>query len=258
LSVAVQPDLAAFTLGAAVGEGQSRSELSIESEWFDGKSLFLLRSDNFGFAAPRGSVVIVDAHSDAISDRDLVIARRGKNTFARRLLRSQHSTVIGLAAETPDPRSSPQTLLFPEAEVSLHRVVGVIVHHTATVDPQAKAEAVQIDNLAILEHIKAAYEVREESAVPLALPGQIVLGGEVIPLEQINSFREKLAALHLNDGSSVFKRIGSALPRPLSHLRQFESIGGLGDSQILAVGAEQPGVRVVVDARLIVGVLYHS
>ena len=202
--------------------------------------------------------MIVEAQSDAAADRDLVIVRRGKDTFARRLLRSGNSAVIGLAAETPDPRRSPQTLLFPEAEVSLNRVVGVIVHHAATVDPRAKAEAVQIDDLTVLEHIKAAYEVREESAVPLALPGQIVLGGETISLEQINLFREKLAALHLDDGSSIFKRIGSALPRLLSHLRQFESIGGLGDSQIFAVGAEQQDVRTVVDARLIVGVLYHA
>ena len=68
----------------------------------------------------------------------------------------------------------------------------------------------------------------------------------------------KINTLALDDGSSIFKRVGAALPSELSHLRQFESIGGLGSSQILSVGKPHPGFRSVTSARLIVGVLYHG
>jgi hypothetical protein len=47
-----------------------------------------------------------------------------------------------------------------------------------------------------------------------------------------------------------------SLPGDLSYLREFESIGGLGSSRTLAVGKPHPGLRSVIHARLIVGVLY--
>ena len=49
-----------------------------------------------------------------------------------------------------------------------------------------------------------------------------------------------------------------ALPSELAHLRQFESIGGLGSSQILSVGKTHKGFRSVTNARVIIGVLYHG
>ena len=65
-------------------------------------------------------------------------------------------------------------------------------------------------------------------------------------------------ALTLDDGSSIFKRVGAALPGDLAHLRQFESIGGLGSSRVLSVGKPHKGFRSVSNARLIIGVMYHG
>jgi hypothetical protein len=67
-----------------------------------------------------------------------------------------------------------------------------------------------------------------------------------------------LVALTLDDGSSIFKRVGDALPAEVSYLRQFESIGGLGSSHVLSVGKPHKGFREVTNARAIIGVLYHG
>lgn len=256
-SVLVHPDLAAFTRGAPVGETQEEARDIVDGGWFEGKSLFILRNSNFGFAAPKGSVAIVESDPSIVGDRRLVIARWGKGVFARRLLRSTQSALLGLTAETPDPRSSAATLLIAENDVALHQVVGVLFDHRIPI-PAAKTEAVQIDGLNVLDQVEAAYRVREESAIPLALPGQIALGGKSIPLDELGAHQEALVALCLDDGSSLFKRVGPALSGALAHLRQFESIGGLGASQVLSIGQLQPGVQTVLHARLIVGVLYHG
>jgi hypothetical protein len=46
------------------------------------------------------------------------------------------------------------------------------------------------------------------------------------------------------------------LPGDLRHLREFESIGGLGSSRIAAVAKSHPGFPAVIQARVIVGVIY--
>jgi hypothetical protein len=47
----------------------------------------------------------------------------------------------------------------------------------------------------------------------------------------------KLVAITLTDGSSIFKRVGPKLPGAMAPLRQFESIGGLGASEVIATEA---------------------
>ncbi len=257
IKVLVHPDLAAFTRGAAVGETQDIATEVLDGHWFDEKSLFYLRCDNLAFAAPRGAIVVVEAAPSAVQDRRLVIAYKDSNVFARRLLRSTNSGLVALAAETADPRNSPQTLLLAESEVALHQVVGVLFDDRSP-PPQAKTEAAAINGTRVLEHIETAYRVRGDSAVPLALSGQIVLGGPCIPLDQFGQYLGSLVALSLDDGSSIFKRVGASLPTPLAHLRHFESIGGLGASEILSLGVRQSGLGNIVGARSIVGVLYHG
>ncbi|MPY72387.1 MAG: hypothetical protein GEU92_20235 [Alphaproteobacteria bacterium] len=218
---------------------------------------YYLRRDNFGFAAPKGTVAIVEAEPLPVADRRLVIARHGQDTYARRLLRSNDSTLIGLTAETPDPRRSPKTKFLPESEVALHQVVGVIFDHETVMAP-GNEEAVLLSDALFLQKIEIAYRIVEESGVPLALPRQIALGGRRIEPDQFSQYEGTLVAITLEDGSSIFKRVGTKLPGNLSHLRKFESIGGLGSSEILSVGAPQSGIRSVLNARLIIGVLYHS
>ena len=257
INVLVHPDLAAFTRSSAVGESQDVGSDFLDGTWFDDKSLFYLRCNNLGFTAPRGAVVIVEAIPSAVQDRRLVIARRDSNVFARRLLRSAESGVVALAAETADPRNSPQTLFFAETEVALHQIFGVLFDDRL-VPPQAKTEAAAITRVRVLEQIQTAHRVREDSGVPLALPGQIVLGGPCIPLNEFSRYMDTLVALSLDDGSSIFKRVGASLPKPLAHLHQFESIGGFGKSEILSLGGPQDGLRQVIGARSVLGVLYHG
>ena len=98
---------------------------------------------------------------------------------------------------------------------------------------------------------------RCDSAIPLALPGQIALGGAAIAMDEFDAHLDEHVALHLDDGSSLFKRVGAKLPAPLQHLRQFESIGGLGLADVLAIDCEHKGLRRVMHAFSIIGVLYR-
>jgi hypothetical protein len=86
----------------------------------------------------------------------------------------------------------------------------------------------------------------------------VVLGGHRIELDKLGQYKDALVALTLEDGSSIFKRVGTALPGELAHLRQFESIGGLGSSQVLSIGKLHQGIHSVTNARVIIGVLYHG
>nr|WP_249809700.1 ATP-binding protein [Bradyrhizobium sp. 139] len=257
LSVLVCPDLAAFTQHAPSGESQTSPE-RLAPNLFDNTVTYFLRRPNYGFAAPVNSLAIVEALPGPVADRRLVIARYGSTTYARRLVRGANSDVIGLTAEVPDPRSrAPKTIFLSETAVAIHRVVGIIFDHNLAAS-QGQDEAVQVDASSVLKRIEIAFRVSDDSAVPLALEGQVVLGGARIELNELGQDRDTLVALTLDDGSSIFKRVGAALPIELGPLWQFESIGGLGSSQILSIGKPQKGFRTVTSARAIIGVLYHG
>ena len=161
-----------------------------------------------------------------------------------------------MATETPDPRYGRNTLTFNAADVALHKVVGMFFH--ADIKPLQKAvgEAEQVDMDPLLKRIRSAYRVKEQSAVPLALEGQIALGGEALDLGALDRWYDHYVAVHLSDGTTLFKRVGKCLPGVLGHLRQFETIGGLGSSDVFAVGEDHPGIARVEHAVLILGVLY--
>jgi hypothetical protein len=257
LNVLICPDLAAFTQSAPAGESQEPPE-HLEPQALDNTAVFYLRRSNFGFAAPAGALAIVNAVPGPAADRRLVVARHANSVYARRFLRGANSSVIGLTADIPDPRTrNPKTVFLREAEVAIHQVVGIIFDHAIRVGPGAE-EAVPVDAQSVLKRIEIAFRVVDESAVPLALENQVVLGGARIELNQLGRYPDALVALTLEDGSSIFKRVGAALPGDLTHLRQFESIGGLGSSQILAIGKSHQGFQRVTNARLTIGVLYHG
>lgn len=257
LNILVCPDLAAFTENGPSGETQEVPEV-IDASVLDSTVVYYLRRQNFGFAAPSGALAIVEAVQGPAADRRLVIARHQNSVYARRVVRSENGVAIGLTADVLDPRTrSPKTIILPEAEIAIHQVVGIIFDHSISVGP-GNDEAVLVDASDVFNRVEIAFRVIDESAVPLALAKQVVLGGGRIELDQLGRHTDALVALALDDGSSIFKRVGAALPSELCHLRQFESIGGLGSSQILSVGKPQPGFRSVTSARLIVGVLYHG
>jgi hypothetical protein len=257
LNVLVCPDLAAFTDHAPSGETQENPE-RLDPHILDNAVAFYLRRDNFGFAAPAGTLALVECVPGPAADRRLVIARHGNYVHARRFLRGSNTSLIGLTADVPDPRTrTPKTLFLAENEVAIHQVVGILFGYAANIPP-GRDEAVLVDATAILERVELAFRVIDESAVPLALEKQVVLGGARIDLAELGQQEGALAALTLEDGSSILKRIGAALPGDLAHLRQFESVGGLGSSQVLGIGKSVPGFGKVVAARLILGVLYHG
>jgi energy-coupling factor transporter ATP-binding protein EcfA2 len=254
--VFIQASLKAFVRGASVGDSQEVEFEEITSDWFESKAFFYIRSNTLGFAGPQGSVAIVEIEASAPADHQIVIARSGKDVFARRLLKPQHSELVALAAESPDPRRSPPTQLLHENQVLLHSIVGMFFGSLEFV-PSSKNEAVQIPAVPQIQKVQSAYRIKEDSAIPLALPGQIALGGASIALGEFDAHLDEYVALHLDDGTSLFKRVGAKLPAPLQHLRQFESIGGLGVADVLAIECEHNGLRRVMHAVSIIGVLYR-
>jgi hypothetical protein len=147
--------------------------------------------------------------------------------------------------------------MLDPSEVQIHRVLGVLFDDIPP--PPGKREAVQIEHAPSLLKITTSYRVRDDSALPLALPGQIVLGGPTILASELGAYEGKFVALTLTDGSSIFKRVGPMLPG-LTPLRQFESIGGLGASEVIVTEAydgEFKGLPVMQFARLVLGVIYE-
>ncbi|MDE2462513.1 MAG: hypothetical protein KGO02_02180, partial [Alphaproteobacteria bacterium] len=254
----IHPDLAAFTAHAASDASQDTTGDLLTDGWFADKSLFYIRADNLGFAVPSGCIAIVESAPYEGRDHNIVVARMPGHILARRLLRPPKSDQLSLAAEAPDPRQSKPTLMVDASSVAVHKIVGMLTEQPAP--PIGKGEAVEIIGAASLAHIKAAYRVREESGIPLALPGQIVLGGEQVLQQQLSGLNNTLVALTLADGQSVFKRIAGAVPGTKGRIWQFESIGGLGSSLVVSLSDEdaKDGVPVFASARRVLGVLYTS
>lgn len=257
LNILVCPDLAAFTQHAPFGQSQASPE-RLDPNLLKGTIAFYLRRDNFGFAAPAGALALAEAVPGPAADRRLVIARHGHEVYARRVVRGANASMIGLTAEIPDPRTrTPKSVFLPEAEVAIHQVVGIVFEHPIKIGA-GKEEAVQVEVGDLLKGSEIAFRVVDDSAVPLALDKQVVLGGAKIELSDMVNHKDSLVALALDDGSSIFKRVGGTLPGELAHLWQFESIGGLGSSQVLSIGRAHKGFQSVTSARLIIGVLYHG
>jgi hypothetical protein len=255
LNVVICPDLAAFTQRAPSGESQEPLE-RLDPHLLDNKVAFYLRRPNFGFAASVGSLAIVESIPGPAMDRQLAIVRYKNSIYARRVVRDVNAKLVGLTAEVPDPRTrNPKTLFFPETKVAIHQVIGIIFDHRLKVE-NGQDEAALVDASDVLKHIEIAFRVVDDSAIPLALPKQVVLGGGRIEPSELGRHKDALVALNLDDGSSIFKRVGAALSGEFAHLLQFESIGGLGSSQILSVGKPHKGFSSVTNARAIIGVLY--
>lgn len=252
----IHPDLAAFTGHSVPDASQDTASDLLTEGWFANKSLFYIRVDNLGFALPTGCIAIVESAAYEGRDHNMVIARLPGNTLARRLFRAAKGDQLSLAAESPDPRGSRPTLVVDANAVAVHRIVGMLTERPAS--PIGKGEATELPGAASLSHIRTAYRVREDSGVPLALPGQIVLGGEQVLPNELARFEGSLVALTLTNGAGLFKRVGSAVPGTAGRLWQFESIGGLGSSLVVSLSEEdaKDGVPILASARRIVGVLY--
>jgi hypothetical protein len=257
-SVPICPDIAAFAGAMPEGGSQDTAGEHLDGEWFENKSLFYVRGETLGFSIPSGAIAVVEAEPYPGSDRNLVIARHKGNVLARRLIKAPGSLGISLAAQTPDPRNPHPTMAYDESKVRLYRIVGAIFTEMPP-PPTGGGEATPVDAAPELTRIEVAYRVREDSAIPLALPGQVILGGAELTPSDLNAWEGKLVAVTLDDGTSIFKRVGAQLSGDLAHLRQFETIGGLGSSMIIATETIDDGAStpVMASARRVLGVLYN-
>ncbi|WP_196814930.1 ATP-binding protein [Mesorhizobium sp. L2C067A000] len=253
----IHPDLAAFAGPGTPEATQESATEQFSSQWFDDKALFYVRCDNFGFAIPKGYIAIVEATPGAGRDRNLVIALKKGETLARRIFLQGDS--YALAAETPDPRQSPPTKVARGDDYALHRVVGCLL--VESVPPASSREAIQMNRDKIVDEIRAVYRLDKESAVPLALPRQLLLGGRYLSPAEIGQHEGKLAAITLKDGTELLKRIGAPVSSMFPYIRHFETVGGLGQSIVLQTEEVEGSVidaQVIDHARLAVGVIYED
>jgi len=257
--VPVHPDLAAFSGHSPEGGTQDVAEDLLDGEWFEQRALYYIRGDTLGFAIPSGSIAIVDVEPYEGRDRNLVIGLKSQQVFARRLIKAHEGSSFSLSAQMPDPRAKRRSLTFEPRSVALHKIVGAIF---SDMPPPIVGgnEATAVTAVPELTEIKCAFRVKDDSAIPLALPGQTILGGASIPATHLDDWSGKVVAVSASDGSQYLKRVGDRLPSPLAHLRQFETIGGLGSSVVLSgeVTDNALDIPAILSVRKVLGVLYDG
>jgi hypothetical protein len=256
--VPVRWQLAAFTHDGVDAGGRLFKDGTFDLAWFTGKAAYRIARPTFGFACPRGSLAIVDLTDDNILDNRLVIALHDSAVYARRLLRSHSGgAYIALGSEDENPLNRAPSLFLPRAEVQLLKVVGVLFDDPST-PVSSTAEAFAIDIGSRLTEVETAYRVQGDSALPLALPNQLVLGGLPIPPRELPTHCRSIVALETTEGDPKLKRVGASVDESQG-LHMFESIGGLGDSMAAYIinPTEASTIPIVKRARRIIGVLYE-
>jgi len=250
--------LAASTADSPLWEAAPAAE-PFSCDWLANHAIYINTTDNFGFSGQRNCRVIVDLDDENPVDKSLVIALYSGTAYARRLLRPDGNLAqVVLAAETSNPIERPPALLLPASEVRLLPVVGVLFDNRP-VYPRPSGEAEIDEACRILDDdVEIAFTVRGESALPLVIEEQTILGGRRVLPADMPSMEGKVIAL-ATSGGCAFKRVGRTLA-DATHVRQFESVGGLGES-ILARTEEVEDDRfgtlpLVESAREILGVLY--
>jgi len=258
IDVPVIMDLAAFTADTSATEVVEAEEC-FSGSWFENRALYLINTHNFGFAATPNCRAIVDLSNRPIIDNMLVIAIHQDKVYARRLFRSTSNlNVVVLASEAEDPLKRPPTVFLPAEEVRLLNVVGILFDDRPHF-PKPSEEAELLDYFDLSENIQLVFRVRGNSAIPLALPGQTILGGSLVMTSQLDRLEGTPVAISTSDGSA-FKKIGKAVPGN-RHVRQFESIGGLGESMLVRTEDIKDSFNtlpLMQSIRRVLGVLYGT
>jgi hypothetical protein len=228
INIPIYEDLAAATIDSGLSEINNPTEF-FSTERLGEYAIYVVNADSLGFSAKKHSRVIVKTDDSPVEDNSLVIALYKDKIYARRFLRQDNNPeVIALCSEDVNPINRAPSLLLPIGEVRLLEIIGVIFENTPYWQNN-KGEAALIEKYQIPFDPKVAFKVRGDSALPLALKGQVVVGSEKSLRTQLKD--GELVAISF-DGKDAFKRVGSSLPSQ-PRLRLFESIGGLGESLVL-------------------------
>jgi len=238
---------------------ESADRLSVD--WLTNHTLYVINADNFGFAAMPGCIAIASLSEENAEDHSLVIALHGDRKYARRLLRYRDDpSVVGLYSEAKNPLERRASILLPVQEVRLLEIVGLLFPDKRPPSP-TPGEAGEIADANVLAEIEIACEVDGESALPLALPDQWILGGVQLAPNDLDAVQGALVAVATSDGA-YFKRVGPAVPGA-PHIRLLEPIGGGGSSVLVRTqptsgdDAWLPDLPEVHSARRVLGVLYR-
>jgi hypothetical protein len=258
IEVSIIHNLAAFTHGSPTMDSPDEKEVSTV-DLGTNTAIYYLNTDNLGFSASRGMRVIVDLNEGEIPDNSLVIALHADKIYARRLVRYPFMPLqIGLVSEAANPLNRIYSLILPANEVRLLRIKGVLFDgQPCTV--RVNGEAVLENQCRIFNQVKIKFCVKGDSALPLALDGQYILGGKNLNPAQIYDLKNEVIAISTDTDGSVFKRIGECV-KGAPHVLQFESIGGLGQSLLARTEEVEDdkysAIPLVMHAREILGVLY--
>lgn len=257
-NVPVILDLAAFASETPIYD-VTESDEHFSDKWFKNHAIYIINTHNFGFAATPNCRAIVDLSDRPLIDKMLVIAIHEDKIFARRLFRNHSNpNIVVLGSEAENPLKRSPTIFLPVEEVRLLNVVGILFDDRPHF-PRSADEALLLDHFDISDNIQLVFRVSGNSAIPLALPGQIILGGRLLKLTEIANMKGTPVAISTSEGA-FFKKIGESLPG-YPYVRQFESIGGLGESLLLRTeNIEGPfnSLPVIYTIRKILGVLYDS
>ena len=253
------------SVAAFASEGSSGAVLEsadrLDVDWLTNHTLYVINADNFGFAAMPGCIAIASLSEEDAEDHSLVIALHRERTYARRLLRYRDDpSVVGLYSEAKNPLERHPSILLPVQEVRLLEIVGLLFPDKRPPSP-TPGEAAETADANVLAEIEIACEVDGESAMPLALPHQWILGGAQLAPSDLDAVQGALVAV-ATSVEAYFKRVGPSVPGA-PHIRLLEPIGGGGSSVLVQTqptsddDAWLPDLPVVHCARKVLGVLYR-
>lgn len=256
--VPVLEDIAAFTAENPPAEAVETGE-RFSTDRLSHHALFVISTGNLGFAASMHSRAIVDLSDDPVPDNGLVIAMYRDRLYARRLFRDETKPgLLILASDAIDPKRRPPSMAVPAQEVRLLKIVGILFDRRPYY-PRPVEEAVPARDVGCLDKVEIAFRVRGTSAEPLALPGQMVLGGRGLTPEDVASMKDRLVAL-ATDRAAMFKRVGMPVPGA-QHVRHLEAIGGRGESTLVRLEEVENDpfsqIPLLRSAREILGILYE-
>ena len=138
------------------------------------------------------------------------------------------------------------------------QIAGILLDETPDYSRSSGAAALVTD-CDVLERVELVFKVDGESALPLAIEGQRILGGPQLLARKVVEKEGHPVAIATTEGSAL-KRVGKAVPNA-PHVRIFESIGGLGESMLVRTEDVEDDsfgtVPLFESARQVLGVLYE-